>query len=187
MTAVPKALDPFVILVAGHLRDVKDPMRTALAARNLPAESKIIIRHAGAILEERYQGLVAAEEEANPRYQYIGSLPHDALSEQIRQSQATALTSLSEGGSRVLGESIVEGTPVIASRIDGVTGIIGDDYPGLFPVGDTEALSVCLFKLESDPAYRSLLGNETKRLADVFDPSREDAAWKKLIQDLMEK
>ncbi len=185
--AAAKQRDPFVILVAGHLRDVKDPMRAAIAARNLPPHSKVVIRHAGAILEKKYQEMVAAEEAANPRYEYLGPLKQEDLHRLIRESQATALTSLSEGGPRILGESIVQGTPVIASNIDGVTGLIGDEYPGLFPVGDTGSLTERLLKLEQDSAYRALLETETKRLADVFDPAQEHAAWKALIRNLTEK
>ena len=33
------------------------------------------------------------------------------------------------------------GVPVIASRVAGCVGMLGDDYPGLFPVGDTTALA----------------------------------------------
>src|SRR4029077_14402852 len=40
----------FDVCVLGHLRPVKDPFRTALAARRLPASSRIRVRHAGAAL-----------------------------------------------------------------------------------------------------------------------------------------
>ena len=56
-----KSLDPFDVCVVGHLRDVKDPLLTAVAARMLPEESRIRIRHAGAVLDSKYEALIEQE------------------------------------------------------------------------------------------------------------------------------
>jgi len=42
----------FEVCVLGHLRPVKDPFRTALAARLLPSSSRLQILHLGAALSE---------------------------------------------------------------------------------------------------------------------------------------
>src|SRR5262249_12895114 len=43
--------DFFEVCVLSHLREVKDPLRAALAARRLPEGSRIRILHAGRVLE----------------------------------------------------------------------------------------------------------------------------------------
>lgn len=179
-----RSTDPFRIVVAGHLREVKDPMRAAVAARALPPDSRIRIEHAGAILEAKYRQRVDEEQGRNPRYHFHGELPPDKLRGLMRRSQATVLSSRAEGGARVIGETVVDGTPPIASRIDGVTGLLGDNYPALFPVGDTKALTDLMSALERDAAFRTHLREETKRLASRFAPALEREAWKQLIDQL---
>jgi hypothetical protein len=51
------------------------------------------------------------------------------------------LSSLSEGGAKVISESVVAGVPILASRMDGNVGLLGAHYPAYFPVGDTEAFA----------------------------------------------
>ena len=48
----PARADAFEVCVMGHLRPVKDPFRTALAARLLPAASRVRVLHLGAALSE---------------------------------------------------------------------------------------------------------------------------------------
>ena len=48
------------------------------------------------------------------------------------------LSSVSEGGANVdFRGRRRAGVPVLASRMDGNVGLLGSDYPGYFPVGDT--------------------------------------------------
>ncbi len=42
----------FEMSVVGHLRSVKDPFRAAMAARQLPAESRVAVTHVGAALSQ---------------------------------------------------------------------------------------------------------------------------------------
>src|SRR5260370_4715067 len=44
--------DLFEVCVMGHLRPVKDPMRTALAARRLPSASRLRVVHVGGALRD---------------------------------------------------------------------------------------------------------------------------------------
>ncbi len=175
---------PFRIGVVGHLRAVKDPMLAAEASRRLPPESKIQIEHAGAILEPEFELAVAREGRENPRYRYLGELPDAELAALFARCQATVVSSHAEGGARVVGESIAAGTPVLATRIDGVTGLVGDTYPGLFPVGDAAALAGLMRALESDPGFRSDLARAAAALAPRFAPETERAAWAALLDSL---
>src|SRR4029077_6556305 len=65
----------FDVCVLGHLRPVKDPFRTARAARLLPASSRIRVLHAGAALSPAMEKQARHEERINPRYHWLGDLP----------------------------------------------------------------------------------------------------------------
>jgi putative glycosyltransferase (TIGR04348 family) len=176
-----RAIDPFVVAVAGHLRAVKDPMRAAEASRLLPPGSRVCVRHAGAVLEPEFRELVAREQRENSRYTWLGELSPDATRQLIASSQALVLSSRSEGGGRVIGEAVVCGTPVLASRNDATLSLLGEDHPGLFDFGDTAALAGLMAKLERDCAFRDDLQARTAERAPQFDPARESAAWRELL------
>lgn len=181
--AEPKTLDPFEVCVVGHLRAVKDPMLCAKAARLLPADSKIRVLHAGAILDPEYAPLVAQEESENPRYSWLGQLDVEAVRKLITNCQLLVLTSLSEGAGRVVGSAIAKGTPVLSTRVHGVVGLVGEDYPGLFPVGDTTALARLLTRAEREPWFREQLAAACAVRAPLFEPARELSGWRELLDE----
>jgi len=74
--------------------------------------------------------------------------------------------------------------PVLASRMDGNVGLLGVDYPGYFPVGDTKALARLLQRLEREPRFPARLGKALARRAVLFRPAREIAAWRRLLADI---
>ena len=127
----------FRVCVIGHMRPEKDPLRTALAARRLPASSRIEVLHIGRALSHPMENRARAEMERNPRYRWIGELPHWKARRALAQSRLLALTSRMEGSSNVLCEALASSVPVVASKIPGLIGTLGKNYPGYFPVGDT--------------------------------------------------
>jgi glycosyltransferase involved in cell wall biosynthesis len=74
--------------------------------------------------------------------------------------------------------------PVLASRIDGNVGLLGADYPGYFPVGDTPALARLLQRLEREPLFVARLGKALAQRAPLFRPAREVTAWRRLLAGL---
>lgn len=172
------------VCVVGHLRDVKDPLRAAAASRQLPADSRIRILQAGGIHEAKYRDLVELEIRENPRFEWLGELGGKEVADLIASSRVLVVSSRFEGGARVVGEAIVHGTPVLASRIDGVVGLLGSQYPGYFEAGDTAELRQLLIRFETDSGFSSELKRITKELAPRFDPEIERAAWKQLIDEL---
>jgi glycosyltransferase involved in cell wall biosynthesis len=173
--------DTFDICVIGHLRDVKDPLRAAAAARLLPDTSRIRIRQAGAILEDRYASLVERELAENPRFEWLGELDQAAAMRLMAECALQVVSSHNEGGGRVIGESIVCGTPVLAARNDASEALLGTGYAGLFEAGDTRALAALMQRAESDPAF---LDEQTRALAAQFEPRREREAWRTLVAEL---
>jgi len=180
----PRSARFFDVAVVGHLRRVKDPLRAALAARLLPVDSRIRIRHAGAALEPGMATGARAEMRRNPRYRWLGSASHAAARHLIAGSRLLVLSSQLEGGANVISEAVVDGVPVLASRIPGSVGLLGRVYPGYFAVGDTRALARLLRRAETDARFYATLRAACARRARLFHPARERAAWKKLLGEL---
>jgi len=174
----------FEVCVIGHLREEKDPLRTALAVRHLPAESRIEVTHIGLALNHRLGEKAQAEARKNPRYRWIGQLSHRKTRETLAQSHLTCITSKMEGSSNVLSEALACGIPVIASQIPGLIGTLGKNFAGYFPVGDTKRLTRLLLKAEMDADFYRSLKRQCARVANLVQPKRELAEWKQLLREL---
>ena len=172
------------ISVIGHLRDVKDPLRAAEAARLLSPTSRIRIVHIGRAYSDEWAARAKAEMAINPRYLWRDDVPRAAVQKLLRRSHAMVLSSLSEGGANVVSEAIVAGVPILASRMDGNAGLLGADYPGYFSVGDTKALARLLQRIEGDRRFVAKLRGAIRRRAALFRPEHEMAAWRRLLAEL---
>ena len=174
----------FQVCVLVHLRRVKDPLRAAYAVRGLPASSRIQVKHAGAVLDPDFAQQVEAETHTNPRYEWLGPQTHDDAMDLLARSQMLVLTSQSEGGANVLSEAIAAGTPVISSLIPGSVGILGADYPGYFPLGDSIALREQLQRAESNEEFYRDLREWIAKLRPLVSVAREREAWRSLLTEL---
>jgi putative glycosyltransferase (TIGR04348 family) len=174
----------FEVAVVGGLRRVKDPLRAAYAARLLPADSRIRVTCVGPAIEPSYAERAVHEARRNPRFRWIGSVSYRRARAIVARSDLVALTSRSEGGANVIAEALVEGTPVISSRIDGSIGMLGANYPGYFPAGDTRALAALLSRVERDERFRTALTRAGAALAPRFSPAAERTAWERLLAGL---
>lgn len=174
----------FRVCVIGHLRPEKDPLRTAMAVRQLSSSSRVRVFHIGRALSEALERRARAQAERNPRYRWLGEMAHWKTRRFLASSHLLALTSRMEGSSNVLIEAIASSVPVVASKIPGLVGTLGKNYPGYFPVGDTRALADLIKRAESDPAFYRGLKAHCARLVPLVDPKRERAAWKELLDDL---
>src|SRR5947209_4490687 len=182
--AEPPRAGVFEIAVVGHLRPVKDPFRAADASRLLGPDSAVRILHLGAALSPDVAERARQEALTNPRYVWLGDLPHGEALKVMSRARLVALTSLSEGGPAVIPEAIVTGVPLIATRVAGCVGMLGDDYPGLFEPGDTAALAKLFCRAEHDPAFYRFLRAACDRLRPLFHPDAEVAAWRSLLDEL---
>jgi glycosyltransferase involved in cell wall biosynthesis len=102
----------------------------------------------------------------------------------MSKSNLFVISSRIEGGANALGEALVAGLPVLASRIPGSIGILGDDYPGYFAVGNTRELARLMMRCEADPQFLTDLTRRCNGLAALFDPSREQTAWAALLDEI---
>ncbi|MEO2090889.1 MAG: selenoneine biosynthesis selenosugar synthase SenB, partial [Gemmataceae bacterium] len=145
--------DVFEVCVLGHLRTVKDPFLTAKAVRALPPESRIKVTHVGGALEPGYAEHARQEQATNRRYEWLGELPRAEAVRTLARCRLLVMSSKSEGGPSAVSEAVACGVPVLSTPTSGVVGLLGDAYPGYFPVGDCGALKVLLVRCETDPAF----------------------------------
>ena len=176
-----RSRDAFRICVIGHLRKEKDPMRTAAALRRLPPESRIETVHIGSALGENFANQARAEAARNPRYRWIGLLPHWKTRHILAASDLMVISSRMEGSANVLCEALACGVPVIASKIPGLMGTLGKDYSGYFPVGNTEKLTSLLRRAETDARFYQALKRHCARVSYLVRPQRERDAWRRLL------
>jgi hypothetical protein len=71
--------------------------------------------------------------------------------------------------------------PVIASDISGNRGLLGNRYPGFFPVGDDKALSRLLERVAHDALWRARLEAAVTARRHLVDPELERTSLAKLI------
>ena len=89
-----------------------------------------------------------------------------------------------EGGAHVVSEAISVGVPVIASDIAGNIGLLADDYPGYYPVGDERALASLLARAETEGEFLRSLEAAVRAQRGVTDPAAERRAIADLIAAL---
>ena len=177
----------FDICLIGHLRDVKDPLRGALAIRDLPKNSKLRLIHLGKAHNTIWEKRALAEMQRNPRYVWKGEKAGWEVRREFSKSQLMLISSTSEGGANVISEALAAGVPVIASNINGNIGLLGKNYLGYFNVGDERSLRTLLLKCEKDQAFLNKLIKSCKVRSKVFDFSEEERRWKRLLNEAMQK
>ena len=175
----------FEFSVSGNLRPVKDPFRAALASRNFPAESRIIVSHFGEALTEAMQSRAVAEAARNARYRYLGKLPPGQARRRVARSRALIVSSRIEGAANVIAEALVSKVPVLASRISGNIGMLGKDWPGYFECGNTSQLADLMGRCEGDRDFYRRLLRATNDRAPLFSTVHEQSALIALIEDLL--
>jgi putative glycosyltransferase (TIGR04348 family) len=178
-------------VMVGHLRSEKSPETLFAAARRLAAHSDILIDHIGAPLDD---GLAREARETAarcPHYRWLGALPHEATRRRIQAAHVLVHASQMEGGAHAVMEAVQSGTPVLASRIDGNIGMLGEPYGGYFDHGDDAALTDLLLACragQTGNARTSLLAQlarQCERRAPLFEPRREQAAVVRLVHELL--
>jgi putative glycosyltransferase (TIGR04348 family) len=174
----------FDVCVLGHLRDEKDPLRAALALRFVPQSVPIRVTHAGQALTRRCADHARRLMEHEPRYRWLGEVPRGRARRILARSHAMVMSSRMEGGANVVSEAIVLGVPVLASYIPGNVGLLGDDWPAYYPVGDTRALAELIVRTATSPDFQRDLRDRLRLLAPLFHPDRERAAWRNLLAEL---
>jgi putative glycosyltransferase (TIGR04348 family) len=172
------------VAMIGHLREEKDPL-TFMQASRLVTAPGVRLLHVGGALDPAL-GQAARETRLDePRYRWLGALPHMAARRRLARCRAMAICSRMEGGANVIIEAITSGVPVLASDIGGNRGMLGEDYAGLFPVGDAAALARLIDRVAIDDRFRGRLLRQCAARRPLFAPARERAALLDLVDNLL--
>jgi len=171
----------FEVCVIGNLREEKDPFRCALAAALLPESSEIHISHMGRALSDDMARQAQALMEKNPRYRWLGELPHGRVRNSLARCRLMVISSFMEGGANVVSEALAAGVPMIASDISGNIGMLGADYTGFYPCGDERALANLLHRAETSAEFYEQLKTQCAKRKALVDPERELAELERLI------
>lgn len=171
----------FEICVIGNLREEKDPFRCALAAALLPESSEVRISHMGRALNDDMARQAQALMEKNPRYRWLGELPHSRVRSRLARCRLMVISSIMEGGANVVSEALAANVPVIASDISGNIGMLGADYAGYYPCGNERALADLLHRAETSPEFYDLLKAQCARRKPLIESEQELAGLEQLI------
>jgi len=164
--------DKFRICVIGHLRAEKDPMRTLAALSHVPG-NRVEVIHLGAALDPELEKQAVEGMVRDPRYRWLGGVPHGRALKWLASSHAMVISSRMEGGANVVCEALRIGVPILASRIPGNVGLLGSAYPGYFPLEDEKALARLVERAASDAAFYRRLKSLVRAGRAAVSPRRE--------------
>ncbi len=176
--------DRFEVCVLGHLRAVKEPLLSAEAVRDVPADSRLHVVQVGGVLEAEYAERAGREQRSNRRYEWRGELPRAEAVRALAGCRLLVMSSRSEGGPSAVSEAVACGVPVLSTPTSGVVGLLGEGYPGYFPVGDVAALRALLIRCEREPAFVSELRAGCDAVRPLVTPAAERASWADLLAEL---
>jgi len=179
----PHAKTFFDVCVVGNLRAEKDPFRCALAAGLLPPASRVRITHAGKASTGEFADRARSLASAEPRYRWLGEMPRWQVRRLLSRTRLLVQSSVMEGGANAVAEALAAGVPVIASYVAGNVGMLSENYPGYYPVGDERALALQLQRTETDTAFRRSLEARCAARRPLTLPEREREALGGLIEE----
>jgi len=171
----------FTVVVAGHLRDEKNPQLVWRLMRDWPAQVPLRLVHIGAALQPALGRQARQVERVQPAYVWRGARPHSALRRRVASAHLLLHPSHMEGGSLAIIEALMAHTPVIASRVPGNVGLLGASYPGLFDADDAAAAAALIARASSEPRFAARLARDCARLARQFTPQRERIALQRVV------
>jgi putative glycosyltransferase (TIGR04348 family) len=176
----------FDVLSIGHLREEKDPLLPALATACLPADSRIRVDHLGRALSAAMADSAAAAARQFPRWHWRGDVPHGEVLRRLARARLLVIASRMEGGANVICEALAAGVPVLASAIAGNVGMLGEDYPGYFPVGDHARLGALMALAERDAGFYADIARHARIRRERMRPQREADALCRLVAECMD-
>jgi putative glycosyltransferase (TIGR04348 family) len=172
-------------VVVGHLREEKDPATIFRAVEKINTNDHIHILHIGAPLDESLAATAKKLVAQYPHYHWSGAMVHGLTRAAIKRAHLLIHPSVMEGGANVIVEALTSGTPVIASKMSGNVGMLGQNYEGYFPVGDEIALVDLLKRCADDPNFMSRLGNACQARAKLFLPGTERDSLRKIVNQIL--
>ena len=172
----------FDVIMIGHLRAEKDPV-TFMRVAALLRSARVRLTHIGGVIDPALGIQAAATQSTQPRYRWLGPVAHGQTRQYLKRSHLMVITSVMEGGAHVIIEAVTSGVPVLASDIAGNKGMLGFDYEGFFPLGDSLKLAQLIDLVVNDTSFYNRLQTQCAARAPLFAPEREKAALLNLVDN----
>ncbi len=176
-------LDPErpVVLFVGTMNEAGafkgiDRLLPAMAQAGLPERAQLVLAGEGTRRAEYTR--MAARLLPEGSYRFMGGVSDDDLRDLYRCATVTVLPSVTgeEAFGIVLIESMACGTPVVASALPGVRGVIGEEAGLAVPPGDVPRLARAIRDVIDDVAESDRLAVAARsRAVSVFSRERERA------------
>jgi glycosyltransferase involved in cell wall biosynthesis len=112
-------------------------------------------------------------------------MPHAQTRQRLKRSHLMVIASEMEGGANVIIEAVTSGVPVLASDIPGNRGMLGDNYAGYFPLGDSASLAHLIDRAATDPVFHATLASQCAERAALFTPAIERTAVREFVDNLL--
>lgn len=174
----------FDVIMIGHLRDEKDPV-TFMRAAALMTSPDVRMTHVGGATDPVLGHQAESAQRAHSWYRWLGNLPRASTRQLLKNSDLMVIASKMEGGANVIIEAVTSGVPVLASDISGNRGMLGEDYAGYFPLGDSNALARLIERARADKSFLARLHTQCAARAALFSPEREKAAVLQLVDNAL--
>jgi glycosyltransferase involved in cell wall biosynthesis len=119
-------------------------------------------------------------------HDWTPSLEPSEVARALDESWCLVLPSRSEGMGRVVVEAFCRGRAVVASRVGGISDVVGDGTNGLLvPAADAAALAESLVRVLSDRSLAERLGAAARASAPRWNVSPQEFAAR--LRDLVER
>jgi len=172
-------------LFVGHLREEKDPVTAIRAIRLLDPALSVDLALIGGARDPECARAVRDSMRGCDNVRALDARPHAWTRQAIKRAHVLVVPSIVEGGSNVIVEAIRAGTPVLASRVPGNVGMLGEDYAGYFGVGRSSELAGLLRRCRADTDFLPLLARQCRRRDNLFRPASERASLTRVIRDTL--
>jgi glycosyltransferase involved in cell wall biosynthesis len=118
-----------------------------------------------------------------PRWRWGGEVPHKAVLKRLARAHLMVISSVMEGGANVICEALAADVPVLASHMPGNVGMLGEDYPGYFPVGDERRLARLLSMAENDLDFYAALVSHARQRRGLMRPEQEASRLRQAVAE----
>ena len=184
VTPEPSWADGVRFCLLANLRPVKDPLLATRALGRIREHHALRLIIVGGVLDETVAREVQAAQERDARIQWVGSQRRQKALEILAASHVLLCTSRHEGGAGTVGEALALDRAVLSTDLAACRALLGDDHPGLFPVGDAVALARLMDRYTRDEGFRAQLKQATRTRAHLVSRDLERERWRSLLADI---
>jgi glycosyltransferase involved in cell wall biosynthesis len=129
---------------------------------------------------------LAEESGVSDRISFLGFQPQEEVRRWMQKAKLLVLPSLEEGLGVVLLEALACGTPVVASRVDGIPEVITPEVGVLVPPADGAALGLAIRSvLENQHTWAEMSRRARERAASLYDWNHIAAQWIALYRSML--